>query len=784
MPTRNAFVRSLLLAAACAPALARAQCVASSTGWKNTSIAARTAPFSAGYTAIPGSANMDGVTGLSNGSASGFSSLAVIVRFNNAGYIDARNGSAYAAAAQIPYVAGAAYWVRLAVDPVMKRYSAWITPPGAAERALAVNYAFRAEQAAAASLNNWALNATIGAHQVCGFITAAGADSSAPSVAMTAPAAGAAVSGTVTLAASASNDVGVAGVQFLADGANAGAEDAAAPYSAAWNSASVPDGPHALAAVARDAAGNRTTSAPVSVITGNVAPPPPSGCVTGAAAWKGNALAPQTSAFAATFDATPSAAKIDALVGLSKGAPTAFTSLAVAVRFNNAGFLDARNGGAYAAAAQVPYSAGVKYHFRLAVDPAAKRWSVYVTPPGTGEIALGTSYAFRAEQASTASLDDWSAYATMGTVQACGMAVSGAPPDTTPPAVSFTSPSPGASVSGTVALAATASDNVGVAGVQFQADGAPLGAEAAQTPYAASWNAAGAAAGPHTLAAVARDAAGNRTTASLPVTVTASSSGGTDRFGVKNLYPSLAGGKSWVSSWDNGQARSFSGVDPQDPWFDANHGNASYAVDGKGLFTISGSVPRMYIHDPALQQSWRNIELTVYVYRVADSNTSWGGIVCHARGNHGTTGSETANLCDTRGVGARFRYDGHLDFEKETSHPASTAVANKPMWSTLPFKTWIGYKLVVYDLPNGDVKLESWLDLTDGANGGSWTKVNEFEDTGSNFAVGGAACKSGINPALRLTNSDARPGSESGKPNITVYCRTDNVAANGMITRR
>jgi len=45
---------------------------------------------------------MDGVMGLSSGASSSFSSLAAIVRFNNTGTIDARNGGAYAASAAIP----------------------------------------------------------------------------------------------------------------------------------------------------------------------------------------------------------------------------------------------------------------------------------------------------------------------------------------------------------------------------------------------------------------------------------------------------------------------------------------------------------------------------------------------------------------------------------------------------------------------------------------------------------------------------------------------------------
>jgi hypothetical protein len=97
-------------------------------------------------------------------------------------------------------------------------------------------------------------------------------DLTAPSVSMTAPAAGATVSGAaVTVSATASDNVAVAGVQFLLDGAALGAEVTTAPYSLSWNTVPVANGEHTLSARARDAAGNTTTSATVAVTVSNVA---------------------------------------------------------------------------------------------------------------------------------------------------------------------------------------------------------------------------------------------------------------------------------------------------------------------------------------------------------------------------------------------------------------------------------------------------------------------------------------------------------------------------------
>lgn len=194
-------------------------------------------------------------------------------------------------------------------------------------------------------------------------------DTTAPTVSVTAPTAGSTVSGTVAVSANASDNIGVVGVQFKVDGVNVGAEDTNSPFTVNWNTTSATNGSHTITAVARDAAGNTTTSSAVNVTVSN-------------------------------------------------------------------------SGG-----------------------------------------------------------------------------------DTTAPTVSVTAPTAGATVSGTVAVSANASDNIGVVGVQFKLDGVNLGAEGTTSPFTVNWDTSTASNGSHTITAVARDAAGNTTTSSA-VSVTVSNGGG------------------------------------------------------------------------------------------------------------------------------------------------------------------------------------------------------------------------------------------------------------------
>ncbi len=97
-------------------------------------------------------------------------------------------------------------------------------------------------------------------------------DVTPPAITLTTPPAGSQLSGSVTVTAVASDDVAVASVQFLLDGADLGARDTAPPYAVSWETAATGDGPHTLTAVAFDSSGNTTMAEAVAVTVSNLDP--------------------------------------------------------------------------------------------------------------------------------------------------------------------------------------------------------------------------------------------------------------------------------------------------------------------------------------------------------------------------------------------------------------------------------------------------------------------------------------------------------------------------------
>src|SRR5882672_474703 len=144
--------------------------------------------------------------------------------------------------------------------------------------------------------------------------------------------------------------------------------------------------------------------------------------------------------------------------------------------------------------------------------------------------------------------------------------------------VAITSPAPDSIVSDTATVSAsvTITGSLTVSNVQFQLDGANLGARDTSAPYSISWDTITASNGSHTLTAVARNALGVQFT-SAPVTVTVSNAIAPPPAPVRfeetdpsiaytagwrsDPYPSLSGGSAAISNTAGDQATfTFSGT--------------------------------------------------------------------------------------------------------------------------------------------------------------------------------------------------------------------------------
>ena len=301
-------------------------------GWQNHPVPESTGLFTASWWAYPSTRQLDGVMGLSNGPAQGFTDLGPIVRFGPWGYIDARDGSNYGGFG-FPYTSGdGPYELQLRVDVAAHRYSAWVRhldAPYKPFELLGQDLAFRTEQASVTRLDNWGafIDGTNGNIQSCRF---------------------------------------------------------------AYN--------------------------------------PTNGCVQSQddGVWQSRPFdlrLAQTRAHVDLF-AWVDASNVDGVIGVANGVPTAFTQLAAAVRFRPDGRMDARNGAAYAADAELTYVPNTYYVISMDLDLTRSTYSVTVNQAGQNVYTqLAHDYAFRTEQTGVPDVDHVGQFVdgTPGALNTCAM---------------------------------------------------------------------------------------------------------------------------------------------------------------------------------------------------------------------------------------------------------------------------------------------------------------------------------------------------------------------------
>jgi hypothetical protein len=273
-------------------------------------------------------------------------------------------------------------------------------------------------------------------------------DSAAPTVAVTAPAAGATLTGVVTLSAEASDNVGVTRVEFFRDGGVLLGSDTTAPYSLSWDSTSAA-GDRSLYAKAYDQLGNAGTSAPVPVHVRDTIRP------------------------------------VVTITAPTNGASVAGPILVAASVTDNVGV------------ARVDFF--LDFTATLASDTSAPwelTWDSATVTPGAHSIAV-RAYDLEGNISTLPSVD----FTVL---------------DTTPPSVAITSPANGSTVgkNTTITISASASDNVGVARVEIYA-GSTLVCTDTASPYSCSWRTPKTAGVASSLQARAYDARGNLTSSAV-----------------------------------------------------------------------------------------------------------------------------------------------------------------------------------------------------------------------------------------------------------------------------
>ena len=236
------------------------------------------------------------------------------------------------------------------------------------------------------------------------------------------------------------------------------------------------------------------------------------------------------------------------------------------------------------------------------------------------------------------------------------------------------------------------------------------------------------------------------------------SSGGVDKFGIKEIYPTKQGGREWFLNMNNPDTNNsdtaFSITASQNHEL-TKQNDSSWSIGGRGV--------RLNVDTPLLAVPWKNIEITGYVKVLSKVITTTTPTTNSSQNN--ITGSNNNN--DTSSVIERpldkdssinwyARGDRHSSrFPCEGTayhgilHIDGTAGWEKEIWHTGGYTSerdkvkvtndssiigrWIGWKVVMYNIKNDtQVKLESYLD---DKNNNNWVKVTDLIDNGGWYST-------------------------------------------------
>ena len=290
-------------------------------------------------------------------------------------------------------------------------------------------------------------------------------DTTQPTVRISAPTAGSTVSGSVAVNGSASDNTTVAKVEVSLDNGVYQAATATPPLpvgSLAWtyslDTTQLSNGSHSITVRATDSSNNVQTATESVTVNNQVADTTPPTAPT-------NLSSPSqsTTSIALTWSASTDNVGVTSYDVYRNNAKVGSVSVAAATSYTDSGL-----------------TSGTSYTYYVIAKDAAGNSS-----PASSSISVKTA----------------------------------TPADTTPPSVTIASPVNGATVSGTINVVGTASDNVAVSKVELSIDNGTFVAVSGTASWSYSWNTTTIANGTHSLTVRVTDSSNNQNATSVSVNV-------------------------------------------------------------------------------------------------------------------------------------------------------------------------------------------------------------------------------------------------------------------------
>jgi hypothetical protein len=206
-----------------------------------------------------------------------------------------------------------------------------------------------------------------------------------------------------------------------------------------------------------------------------------------------------------------------------------------------------------------------------------------------------------------------------------------------------------------------------------------------------------------------------------------------DKFGVEQLYPTAGNGPVWFlnneepEEDDNFLMTAHEEIDLEEDKQES--GPSAFELDAETGTEEHG----VRIHADSPAGEWKNVEMTGY-FKLEQGNDQFT-LIARQGPSYNDDGG-----CGAYGYYGMLSAEGDAYFKKKLFHHGGgysdrTAVEEGAVDNL--DNRWIGIKLITYNMPNDDVKLELWVD--DGNQQNKWKKATEYVDDGD-WEVSGSDC--------------------------------------------